>query len=285
MAVLRSPRGCPWDREQTHQTLRGYLIEECYEAVDAIDRFDLDALEGELGDVLLQCVFHAQLADEAKRFTIVDVIEAIAGKLISRHPHVFTASGRPLSATAAARRSVRTPSAVRERWSELKAREQASSGASPRLLAGVPRALPALLRAHKIGGRAATVGFDWPNASEVLTKVDEELGELREALSHAPGRAAEELGDLLFAIASLARKLAIDPEHALQAANDKFTARFDRIEAKLGADGRSVHDASPAELEAGWQAVKSEEARRGRSRGTGGQSTSRARPSVRRSRA
>lgn len=289
MALLRSPRGCPWDRRQTHATLRGYLIEETYEAVDAITRGDLDALAGELGDVLLQCVFHAQLASERRRFTMTDVIERLTHKLISRHPHVFTPAGRPLSARARARQATRTAAAVRERWAELKAAEQTAAGEAPRVLAGVPRGLPALLRAHKIGGRVASVGFDWPDVEQVIAKVQEELDELREALGSTPHRRTEEMGDLLFTVACLARKLGLDPETTLQGANDKFTRRFEAVEASLQARGLDVHRASQAQLESAWASVKAAERRppqpaveTGRSRRSPAQPSRRSRPTAHR---
>jgi MazG family protein len=256
MHVLRSPAGCPWDREQTHETLRLFLLEETYEALDAIDRGDLDDLAGELGDVLFQCVFHAQLAAEAGRFDLADAIDLIADKLIRRHPHVFTPAGRPLSARAHRRRVARTPAAVIDQWVQLKAREQTDRGVRPRVLAGVPRAMPALLRAHEIGTRVAAVGFDWPDAAQVVDKIDEEVRELREAIREGPARAAEEMGDVLFSIANLARKLGVEPESALRAANDKFTGRFDRVERRLEADGRSIHEASQEDMERAWQSVK-----------------------------
>jgi ATP diphosphatase len=284
MAVLRSPRGCPWDLKQTHATLRPFLIEETYEVVDAIDRGDITALRGELGDVLLQCVFHAQLAAEAGRFTAADVADAIADKLIQRHPHVFRPDGRMLSLHARARAATDTPGAVKEQWARIKAQEQASAGRTPRVLAGVPRALPALVRADKIGSRVASVGFDWPDATAVLGKVDEELQELREALNEGPARAAEELGDLLFALASLARKLQLDAEAALSAANDKFTRRFDAIEALLGRAGRDVHGTSLDDLEAAWAAVKRAEAAAARPTSTRARPRSTPAPRARRSR-
>jgi ATP diphosphatase len=259
MADLRSPAGCAWDREQTHASLRGYLIEETYEALDAIDRGDLNSLRGELGDVLLQCVFHAQLASEAGNFTIGDVVSDLVAKLIRRHPHVFADDGHLLSPAARARQSASTPGAVRDQWARLKAREQAAGGEPARVLAGVVRALPALARAQKIGGRAADVGFDWRDAAHVLTKVDEEVAELRAAMAEGGARVEEELGDLLFATANLARKLDLDAERALSRAADKFTRRFDAVEARLDRLGRSVHDASNAELEEAWEAVKAEE--------------------------
>ena len=260
MATLRSRHGCPWDRKQTHRTLRPFLLEETYELLDTIDRGDYDELPGELGDVLFQCVFHAQMASEARRFDITDAITAICEKLIRRHPHVFTAAGRPLGGRTP--RAVKTPGAVLTQWEAIKAAEQGAKGQRKRLLAGVPASMPALLRAHEIGTRVAAVGFDWAHADDVLDKIDEEVRELREALGESPARAEEELGDVLFSIANLARKLGIEPESALRHANDKFTKRFDAVEGALEARGRSVHQATQPEMEAAWQAVKQTPARR-----------------------
>ena len=257
MDTLRSPHGCPWDREQTPETLRPFLLEETYEVLDAIDRGDLEGLCGELGDVLFQCVFQSQIAVEAGRFEIADAVNAITGKLVRRHPHVFTPAGRPLTAAARRRRAARTTDAVLEQWERIKAREQSDAGEKKRVLAGIPRALPALLRAHEIGTRVGAVGFDWPRAADVLAKIEEEVRELREALDESPPRAAEELGDVLFSLANLARKLGLEPESALRIANDKFTARFDALEAAFEAEGRSVHDASTDQLEDAWARVKS----------------------------
>jgi MazG family protein len=258
MADLRSPRGCPWDRRQDHRTLRPYLLEETYEALEAIDRGDLEALRGELGDVLFQVVFHAEVAAASGRFDAADVIDDVVAKLVRRHPHVFTANGQLLD-----RRPRRTPEAVLEEWERIKAREQSAAGARPGVLTGIPRALPALLRAHKIGKRVATVGFDWPDVDAVIDKVEEELGELREAVAEGPRRTAEELGDLLFAVANLARLLGIEPEAALGQANDKFTRRFEGIERLLARRGRTVHDATAAELDAAWTDVKRASGARG----------------------
>lgn len=258
MDVLRSPSGCPWDREQTHRTLRAHLIEETYEALDAIDRADAAALCGELGDVLFQCVFHAQLAAETGGFDLGDAVEAITAKLIRRHPHVFTPRGRPLAASDKRRRRIRTPAAVKEQWEQIKAREQAAAGARRRVLSGIPRAMPALLRAHEIGRRVAAVGFDWARPADVVDKMEEEVRELRGATAETPARAAEELGDLLFSIANLARKLGIEPESALRAANEKFTRRFEALEAALERQGRTVHDAELEEMEAIWKQVKTQ---------------------------
>jgi len=256
MATLRSPAGCPWDREQTAQSLRPFLLEETYEALDAIDRADTAALPGELGDVLFQCVFQAQLGTETRDFDIADAVQSIIDKLIRRHPHVFRPDGRPLGSADRRRRTARTPARVLEQWEQLKAKEQDAAGAQRRLLSGVPRALPALLRAHEIGTRVAAVGFDWPRATDVVDKIQEEVTELREAVSEQPSRAAEEFGDLLFAMVSLARKLGVESESALRQANDKFTERFSGVERLLESRGRSVHDSTLEDMEAAWQEVK-----------------------------
>ena len=257
MATLRSPDGCPWDRKQTHKTLRPFLLEETYEALEALDREDHKALPGELGDVLFQVVFHAQIAAEKRRWDMADALTAIADKLIRRHPHVFTSSGRKLPKSRARKgRRPKTPAAVLTQWEQLKAAEQSGRGEQKRVLAGVPKSLPSLLRAHEIGTRVASVGFDWPDTAGVVDKIDEEVRELREAVTQSPARAAEELGDLLFSIANLARKLNIEPESALRAANDKFSTRFAAVEADLEARGSSVHAASVEDMEAAWQRVK-----------------------------
>ena len=256
MATLRSRHGCPWDRKQTHASLAPFLVEEAYEAVDAIERNQVAALSGELGDVLFQCVYHAQIASEAGQFDLADAIAAIVAKLIRRHPHVFAPSGRPLSPAARRRRAARSSDAVLTQWEAIKASEQASRGERARVLSGVPRALPALLRAHEIGTRVAAVGFDWPQVAGVVDKIDEEVQELRAAVSESPARAADELGDLLFSIANLARKLGIEPEAALRAANDKFTARLAALEDYYVARSRSIHGAGAADLEAAWSRAK-----------------------------
>jgi MazG family protein len=256
MEILRSPHGCPWDREQTHESLRPHLLEEAYEAIETIDRGDLDALPAELGDVLFQCVFHAQIASEERRFEIADAVDAITRKLIRRHPHVFTASGRPLTGSARQSSRIRTATAVKEQWEHIKAQEQASAGTAKRVLKGIPPSMPSLQRAHEIGRRVAAVGFDWHHAADVVDKMDEELRELRAAMAESPRRAAEELGDFLFSLANLARKLGIEPESSLREANAKFTRRFDALEAWFERQGRSVHGASLEDLEAGWQAIK-----------------------------
>ena len=297
MAALRSPHGCPWDRKQTHASLRPFLLEETYEALDALDRGDLKALPGELGDVLFQCVFHAQIAAEAGAFEMADALTTITAKLIRRHPHVFTASGRPIPRAKAstedgsldpARRShPKTPSAVLTQWEQLKAIEQKNAGVEKRLLSGVPKSLPALLRAHEIGTRVAAVGFDWPDSAGVMDKIEEEVRELRQALAQSQGRAAEELGDVLFSIANLARKLDLEPEAALRMATEKFSARFAAVEADLEQRGSSVHAATTGEMEAAWQRVKSASGKPARTRprpSTPGRSRSARAPRARRSR-
>jgi len=264
MDTLRSPRGCPWDRQQTHDTLKPFLLEEAYEALEAVERRDFDELCGELGDVLFQCVFHAQIAAEAGRFDLADAIAAINAKLIRRHPHVFTSTGQPLRAGPAREQktgAASTPRAVLEQWEQLKAREQKTAGRQSRVLAGIPRAMPALLRAHEIGTRVAAVGFDWAKTIDVVDKIEEEVAELRGALQReGRDRVEEEMGDLLFSIANLARKLGIEPESALRKANDKFSARFDKLERAFEARGQSIHDATLEEMEAEWGAVKQSEA-------------------------
>ena len=256
MQQLRSPLGCPWDRRQTLESLRPFLLEETYEALEAIDRGDLVALPGELGDVLFQCVFQSQIAAEDGRFDIVDAINAIIAKLIRRHPHVFFPSGRPLTRAARKRLRLGTAEAVVQQWEQIKTTERAAAVDEGGVLHGIPRSLPALLGAHEIGTRVAAVGFDWNHSGDVIDKMEEEVRELRAALAESPARAAEELGDLLFSIANLARRLDVEPEAALRAANHKFTGRFAAVEAGLRAAGRSVHDATRDELEAAWVKVK-----------------------------
>lgn len=256
MATLRSAHGCPWDRKQTHETLRPFLVEESYELIETIDAGKFDELPGELGDVLFQCVFHAQLGREAGRFDIVDAVDHISDKLIRRHPHVFLPSGKPLGAAGRKTKGLRTPDAVLTQWEAIKAQEQGNAGKKKRVLAGVPKAMPALLRAHEIGERVAAVGFDWAKTDDVIDKIDEEVRELRGALDESPARAEEELGDLLFAIANLSRKLGLEPEAALRKANEKFTKRFDAVETTLESRGSSVHQATLDEMESAWQTIK-----------------------------
>ncbi len=255
MATLRGPVGCPWDREQTIDTLKPFVLEETYEVLDAIDRHDHAALREELGDVVFEAVFLAQLEAEAGRFTIADSLTSIADKLVRRHPHVFARDAGETTPDSAGQ--------VRARWEEIKARERATAAPSKTLLSGIAPALPALLRAYHIGVRAASVGFDWSAAGDVVDKIQEEVDELREVVSAAGAldqpRAEEEMGDLLFAIANLARTLGIEPETALRKANDKFTRRFTALEKAVERSGRNMHDMTLDELEQEWQELKAQQ--------------------------
>jgi MazG family protein len=249
MARLRGPQGCPWDREQTLESLRSFVLEETHEVLDAIDRGDTDALRGEIGDLIFEGVFLAQVSADAGHFTVADSLRAITEKLVRRHPHIFDPAGRPLD----------TPGEVHQQWEQIKAAEQADAGERRSVLRGVPRALPALLRAQQISTRAAAVGFEWAKAADVVDKIEEEVAELRQAVdSEGPARTEEEMGDLLFSIVNLARKLGIDAESALRKASEKFTTRFTAVEDRLHARGRSVHDATLEEMEREWTLVKSE---------------------------
>jgi ATP diphosphatase len=247
MAALRDPEtGCPWDLEQDFATIAPYTIEEAYEVADAIDRGNLDDLRDELGDLLLQVVFHSQMASEQGAFDFGDVVEAITAKMRRRHPHVF------------GNEQVADASAQTRAWEEHKRRErEAVSNGAAGVLEGISLSLPALLRATKLGKRAAGVGFDWPDAQGVRDKVAEETLELEQARHEGDEAAvAEELGDLLFAVAQLARHYRVNPEEALRAANRKFASRFKQVEAGLAADGARWEDESIDDLEARWQAVK-----------------------------
>jgi MazG family protein len=255
MRSLRAPDGCPWDREQTPASLRPFVLEETYEVLEAIESGSPAHLCEELGDFLFEAVFLAQMHDEAGDFNVGDSIDAICDKLVRRHPHVFarSAGDTPL-----------TSNQVIEKWETLKAREREAAGVPAKkpktTLGGVPKTLPALLRAFEISSRAAAVGFDWAQADDVLDKIDEEVAEVRrEVESGATGqlsRAEEEMGDLLFAIANLSRKLGVEPEAALRRANEKFTARFDALERAITARGQSLSAATLEEMEAEWQRVK-----------------------------
>lgn len=250
MARLRDPeRGCPWDREQTFASIAPHTVEEAYEVADAIERGDMAGLADELGDLLFQVVFHAQLASEIGAFGFGDVARAIAGKMVRRHPHVFGGAAASDAGRA-------------EAWEAAKAAERAARGGSAGALDGVARALPALARAAKLQKRAARVGFDWPDLRPVLAKLREELAELEaelESAEAAPERIADELGDLLFACANLARHADVDPETALRGANAKFERRFRRVETLLAANGRAPEDASLDEMERLWKQAKAEE--------------------------
>ena len=241
MARLRAPGGCPWDREQTFDTIKPYLLEETYEVLEAIDERDWPALADELGDLLLQAVFFAQMAAEENKFTIDDSIDAIVQKLIRRHPHVFGDG------------EAKTSDDVKRRWDEIKADEKKSRGEPVRgLLESVPRNLPALVEAQQIASKAAGVGFDWENAEQVLEKLEEELDELAEARESGSREELEgEIGDLLFVLVNLARFVKVDPEQALRRTNAKFRKRFAHVEAGVKLPGASI-----AEMEALWQEAK-----------------------------
>ena len=248
MRILRSPDGCPWDREQTLGSLRPFLVEETYEVINAIDAGDTDALRDELGDFVFEAVFLAQVCAEDGQFTLADALGSAADKLVRRHPHVFD-----VEADRDAGREIRSSADVKRRWEEIKAEEQQTAGQEPSLLGG----LPALLRAYRMGRRAATVGFDWDQPSGALDKVDEELDELRGAIAEGhPEAIEEELGDLLFAVANVSRHLGIEPEGALQAANRKFATRFAKLERRFASQGRALRDATLDEMEFEWQCLK-----------------------------
>lgn len=251
MAALRDPvSGCPWDLEQDFTTIRHYTIEEAYEVSDAIERQDFSDLRDELGDLLLQPIYHAQMAKEAGHFDIGDVVQAITEKLIRRHPHVF---GDVEAGTSAASEN---------RWEAIKAQERRAKAESkgdstPSLLDDVPQVLPALARAGKLTKRAAKVGFDWPDFAAVKAKVDEELAEVAEAQASGDAAAVqEEIGDLLFAVANLARHAGVDPESALRDANFKFTRRFHHVEARCREDGIEPKDAGLERLDRYWNEVR-----------------------------
>jgi nucleoside triphosphate diphosphatase len=250
MARLRDPAtGCPWDIQQTFATIAPYTLEEAHEVADAIDRADWSDLKGELGDLLFQTVYHAQMAAEAGHFTFADVVTAISDKMIDRHPHVFGTASRDKTADQQTRD-----------WEARKAAERAASQAGGRTLDGIAQSLPALTRALKLQNRAARVGFDWPSTTEVLDKLVEEAREVVEAqdtLSH--DALTEEIGDLIFVMANLARHLKVDPEAALRAANQKFTRRFARIEDWLAETGRKPADSDLDEMDALWNRAKAED--------------------------
>lgn len=242
MARLRDPeRGCPWDVEQDFGTIAPYTIEEAYEVADAIERDNMDDLKDELGDLLFQVVFHARMAEEAGAFAFDDVVEAVCDKMVRRHPHVFGDA----SVIGAAAQTVA--------WEEQKARERGQKDDRAGALDGVPLPLPALLRASKLGKRAARVGFDWPDVKGILSKIDEEIDELKAEIAAGDDvRTEAELGDVLFSLAQLARRFQLDPEHALRGTNSKFERRFGKVEDALRRDGRAPADASIDELETLW---------------------------------
>lgn len=247
MKRLRAPGGCPWDREQTYLSLRRYIIEEAYELIEAIENDDSANMCEECGDLMLQTVFVSCLAEEQGRFDIADVLAHLTEKLIRRHPHVFGDV------------TVKNSEEVLKNWEQIKVGERKERHADPSLLAGVPRGLPALLRAYRMQERAAKVGFDWPQGdpAPVLAKVEEEMGELREAIAAGKQEEiSEELGDAMFAMANLARHLREDPEIALHKACSKFSDRFRLVEAGVALSGRKWEDFSLDELEELWQNAK-----------------------------
>ena len=276
MERLRAPGGCPWDREQTFDSIKPYTLEETYEVLEAIDNRDWPELAGELGDLLLQVLFYAEMANEQKSFSIDDVLDRLSDKLIRRHPHVF---GEAKAESA---------DEVKRNWEELKVEERKVRDASAKnepqsALSGVSSAMPAMLEAQKLNSRAAQTGFDWPNIDGLFDKLQEETVELREELKKFPepgprppgrgvassgrtplpeglqGRLEDEIGDLFFVLVNLARYLAVDPESALRKTNRKFKRRFQSMEAKLHVAGRSAAEASMEELESLWQQAKGEE--------------------------
>ena len=251
-ARLRAPGGCPWDREQTHHTLKTYLIEESYEVLDALEHGDPEELTEELGDLLLQILFHADIGREAGRFDIADVISGIHEKLVRRHPHVF------------GKVKADTPEQVLKNWAQLKAKEKNDAAPAkqllPSALEGIPRSLPALIEAYQLTRRAAQVGFDWETVEGIFTKLLEETSELRVALSQPDGsRREEEVGDLLFVAVNLARFLGFDPEVALKHSNLKFKLRFQNMEADAAKSGQRLAQLSKDELEVLWDAAKKRE--------------------------
>jgi MazG family protein len=253
MAVLRSAEGCPWDREQTIDSLKPFVLEETYEVLEAIDRHDHAALCEELGDFLFEAVFLAQLESEAGHFTIADSLKSIADKLVRRHPHVF--------ARDEGHAAIDTPDKVMTKWEEIKAQERGGAAKKKTLLSGVPVTLPALLRAFEIGLRAKAVGFEWNKVTDVMDKIQEEVDELRVEIGDGTGidrdRAEDEMGDLLFTMAHLSRQLGIEPETALRKANDKFTKRFGKMESAVETSGRKMSEMTLDALEAEWQIAKS----------------------------
>ena len=252
MERLRAPGGCPWDRKQTFDTIKPYLLEESYEVMDAIDKRDWAELEDELGDLLLQPVFFAAMAAEEKLFTISDSLDAINRKLIRRHPHVFGDA------------NAETPEDVKQRWDEIKKHEKAAKGqaAAESVLDGVPRTLPALVEAEKITQKAAVVGFEWPDVSGVIAKIQEEAEELAKAqASQSRDEIEHEVGDLFFTLVNLARFLKIDPEQALRKTNARFRGRFKHIEMSVASAGETLSNTSLNRMEELWQEAKQSEGR------------------------
>jgi ATP diphosphatase len=257
MAYLRGPEGCPWDRAQDYDSVKGLLLEEAYEVVDAVNARDFSALEDELGDLLFQVVFYSQLAGEEERFAIDDVIEGVHAKLVRRHPHVFGEV------------RAETPEEALKSWLSVKETERQTKNGSVRrpesVLEGIAPALPSTLEAYELGLRAAEVGFDWPSVDALLDKIEEEVHELRRELVAPPdsrrAKIEEEVGDLLFAVANLARFLRSDAESCLRRANRKFKQRFQVLEEEVVRRGKRIRDCTPAELDAIWEEIKAKEAK------------------------
>jgi tetrapyrrole methylase family protein/MazG family protein len=261
MATLRAPNGCPWDRKQTHESLKPYLLEEAYEVLETIDHRDTAKLKEELGDVLLQVIFHSQIASESGTFTIDDVVDHLAVKLVRRHPHVF---GDPDAATKPA-----NGEQVLSQWEEIKRAERQAAGGAQSALDGVPKALPALLRAYQVQARASRVGFDWSHdatgLADVFKKIAEEIGELQEALAaevaaspsaSRQNEVAGELGDLLFSLVNLARFLKVNPEDALRLSTNRFVDRFVLVESQAAEQQRPLAGMTAAELDRLWENAK-----------------------------
>lgn len=245
MEKLRSEEGCPWDKVQTHDTLKRYLLEETYELIEAIEKEDYKEMKEELGDLLLQIVFHSKIAKDEGKFDINDVIDTISQKMISRHPHVFGEA------------SFDTPEEVLNQWNDRKKEE---GKLKESILEGIPLALPALLRAYKIQSRVAKVGFDWENVEGVLDKIQEEIAELKAAVKSVErAKIEEELGDVLFSIVNLARFLRVDPETALRKTNRKFEERFKKLEKLAKEQGKSLKKMPLSEMDALWEQIKNEE--------------------------
>lgn len=259
MAKLRAPDGCAWDRKQTHVSLKPYLVEEAYEVLEAIDHTDTTRLREELGDVLLQVIFHAQIGSEEETFSVEDIIHSLSQKLIRRHPHVF--------GTAAQKQEHLNAEDVKIRWEQIKRNEREEKGQASSALEGIPKTLPALLRAFQVQARAARVGFDWPDLAPVLGKLDEELQEFREAMAantaatsatakESKNHLEAELGDVFFTMVNIARFLKINPEEALRTTVNRFIDRFQYIEGQAAATGRSIQDMTLEEMDALWDQAK-----------------------------
>lgn len=262
MAHLRGPEGCPWDRAQDYDSVKALVLEEAYEVVDAVNERDFDELADELGDLLFQVVFYSRLAEEEKRFTVDDVLDRVHSKLVRRHPHVFGET------------RARTPEEALKSWLSVKERERQAEPPAlikpaeqpESLLDGIAPSLPSTLQAYELGLRASEVGFDWVKVEDLLDKLEEELSELRRELPVRPGndvrRVEEEVGDLLFAVANLARYLHSDPESCLRRANQKFKRRFQALEEEVAKRGKKVRECTAEELDALWEALKSQETTR-----------------------